>query len=544
MSRRSAAAAAAAFAMRPRKVRHDVHHDVKQQQQKQQLRARRAQQQQDAALLLCTHRRSNSNNSNNSAGRTTLTGGATIVTTRVAALLLLVLLLSLQLGTVHSQFADNVVDDSCRICQNGQSVPDGSLKPDEAGGSTCAELEAEAMDSPYYPCPVYHYFGALCGCPEQVPPRDACNLCQDGAGTITKPDLIADADTGQTCDSMALEAAFVSEETLGYSCSYYYMFGNKCGCTTNVPPEFSCGMLCDDGTPVPNPTAVAVDGRQCSVVEAETLYNPYELSCDPGQISYDGLLCGCDNGPPSTACGPLCGLGSVLPNPDQLVLNYASCSELDDIATWDTQSDCEIYDLYAALCGCQAVPQPEVSCGPLCQDGTAIPEPGRIVQDQPCREYEIMSIFETQLDNCPYYDMIGELCGCNNEAPMNGCGKLCDAGQELPEPDLIVWGQTCGEWEAESVYDIHSGEFCDDTYREIKYMCKCSEVDLPDDGCGTICLDGSDVPYPDKIVYNETCEYWNLESIFDAFGVEQGYCGDYSHIGGVSEWHVDWIRLD
>ena len=68
-------------------------------------------------------------------------------------------------------------------------------------------MEAEARDGPYYPCAVYHYFGHLCGCPDQIPPEDACNICQDDGGTVTKPDVVVDADTGQTCDSMALEAA-------------------------------------------------------------------------------------------------------------------------------------------------------------------------------------------------------------------------------------------------------------------------------------------------------------------------------------------------
>lgn len=423
-----------------------------------------------------------------------------------------------------------------QLCQNGQSVPDGTFAPAEAGGSTCATLQAEAIDNPYYPCPVYHYFGALCGCPDQVPPSDACNLCQEGAGSVTRPTVVADADTGQTCESMAVEASYVSAETLGYSCSYYHMFGDKCGCTTNVPPEFSCGFLCDDNTTVPDPTALAVDGRECAVVEAESLFNPYQQSCDPGQRSYDGLLCGCDNMPPADACGSLCGPDqAAVPNPDLIVLNYAKCSELNEVAAWDTLSDCEIYDLYAALCGCDDLVEPVDNCGPLCQDGSALPDPDLIVQDQTCSEFEILSAFETQEDNCPYYDMVGALCGCPNQvSPLNGCGKLCGADEELPDPEFVVWGQTCREWEAESVYDIYSGEFCEDTYLEIQYMCKCPDVELPDDGCGQICVDGTDVPYPDRMVYNETCSYWALESIFDVFGPSEGYCGDYYHIGNVS----------
>ena len=88
MRRRSAAA----LATRPSKPHHDV----------QQQRLRRAQQQQDALRT----QKSNSN-SKNSVG---ITAGATTIT---AAAWLLVLL-SLQLGTVQSQFADNDVD-SCIV---------------------------------------------------------------------------------------------------------------------------------------------------------------------------------------------------------------------------------------------------------------------------------------------------------------------------------------------------------------------------------------------------------------------------------------------
>jgi len=440
---------------------------------------------------------------------------------------------ALLLRIVDAQFPDLDVG-SCQLCQNGQSVPDPAFEPDEAGGSTCGELEAEARDGPYYPCPVYYYFGHLCGCQNQTPPNNACKICQDSGGTVAMPDVIVDADTGQTCDSMALEAAFISEETLGYSCGYYHQFGNMCGCSNVPPAEVSCGAMCDDGTAVPNPNDTASDGRLCSVVEAEYLYNPYEVACDAGQISYDGLLCGCSNKPPEGVCGALCGPDTdVVPEPDKVVLNYATCSELNDVATWDSVSNCQVYDLYSALCGCENVemPPPETTCQTLCQDGSSIPNPDLIVQDQSCSEYETMAKFETQLENCGYYDMLGALCGCDNEAPTDGCGKLCGDDEALPNPELEVWGQTCREWEAESTFDVYSGEFCEDTYREVKYLCGCDDVDLPTDGCGPICSDGSSLPDPDLIVYNETCSYWNLESIFDVYGVQEDYCGDYVHVG-------------
>lgn len=432
---------------------------------------------------------------------------------------------------VDAQFGIDV--GSCQLCQNGQSVPDPAFIPDETGGSSCGELEAEARDGPYYPCPVYSYFGHVCGCPDQTPPNDACNICQDGAGTVTMPDVIVDADTGQTCDSMALEAAFISEETLGYSCSYYHQFGNMCGCSNVPPAEVSCGTMCDDGMSVPNPNDTASDGRLCSVVEAEYLYNPYEVACDAGQISYDGLLCGCKNEPPEGVCGGLCGPDGDIPEPDKVVLNYATCSELNDIAAWDTVSDCQVYDLYSALCGCENVemPPPETTCQSLCQDGSPVPYPDLIVQDQSCSEYEIMARFETQEENCGYYDMLGAQCGCDNVAPTGGCGKLCGDEQALPNPDLKVWGQTCQEWEAESSFDVYSGELCEDTYREVKYLCGCENVDLPTGGCGPICSDGSSPPDPDFMVYNETCSFWNLESMFDVYGVQEDYCGDYAHVG-------------
>ena len=412
-------------------------------------------------------------------------------------------------------------------------MPDPSFTPDEAGGSTCGELEAEAMNGPYYPCPVYNYFGHLCGCPDQIPPEDACKICQDGAGMVTMPDAIDDANTGQTCDSLSTEAAFISELTLGYSCSYYHQFGGVCGCSNVPPADASCGAMCDDGSPAPNPNDTASDGRLCSVVEAEYLYNPYEIQCDAGQIKYDGLLCGCSNAPPEGVCGPLCGPNADVPEPDKVVLDYATCSELNEVSIWDSVSKCDTYDLYAALCGCEDVEMPpvETTCRSLCQDGSAVPNPDRIVQDQSCSEYEIMARFETQVANCGYYDMLGALCGCDNAPPPDSCGSLCGDDQPLPNPDLEVFGQTCLEWEAESTFDVYSGEFCEDTYREVKYVCGCDDVELPTDGCGPICSDGASPPEPDLIVYNETCAYWNLESIFDAYAVDEDYCGDYAHVG-------------
>ena len=49
---------------------------------------------------------------------------------------------------------------------------------------------------------------------------------------------------------------------------------------------------------------------------------------------------------------------SDVPEPDKVVLNYATCSELNEVATWDSLSECDTYDLYAALCGCENVTFP------------------------------------------------------------------------------------------------------------------------------------------------------------------------------------------
>ena len=430
-------------------------------------------------------------------------------------------------------------DSSCQICQNGLSVPNPSLSPPEVGGATCAELSEEAQISPFYPCSTYHYFGALCGCEGQTPPEGACRLCQDDDGTgdsIADPDLVVDRLTGKTCGAAELEALYVSENSLGFSCSYYHMLGSKCGCRSNsVPPDNSCGTsLCDDGSPVPNPNDFVSVGRSCADVELEAFFNPYDQPCNRAKMVVDGRICGCDNDPPKDgSCGRLCGENAALPDPTQMVDDVWTCAEIEELSIWDTSGECSMYRIDAEICGCVGVERPEGSCGSLCEDGSELPDPDLVIFDTTCGEYEITA--QHQVGNCDYVGFFGAKCGCNNAPPGNGCPALCGPDHALPDQDKIVWGQSCRDWELEALYDAYSRDegICAEAYSEIAYLCGCSDVDLPDPGssCGPLCTDGSDVPFLDRVVYNETCGYWAIESIFDQFAVEEDYCSDYHHIG-------------
>ncbi len=259
------------------------------------------------------------------------------------------------------------------------------------------------------------------------------------------------------------------------------------------------------------------------------------------------------NSSSSDTCGPLCGEGNEVPNPDLMVLGK-TCRQYDEDSTnivAPSDSCLPTYSVAAYGCGCPSSLETAESssvCGKLCSDGIAMPDPELEVKDYKlnsytCRDWETLSLFESNSDECPLYNAIGHLCGCaSNEPHPDSCGPLCERGEALstgvdidfggdllesivtPNPPQ-VWGVTCSDWNTfssflPSWYNNEKGETCGEFYESIAYGCACPgtrQFAMSECGplcqelrkCKPLCEDGSALPEESKeLVKYSTCEDW------------------------------------
>lgn len=93
----------------------------------------------------------------------------------------------------------------------------------------------------------------------------------------------------------------------------------------------------------------------------------------------------------------------------------------------------------------------------------------------------------------------------------NVCGSLCGTeegivvdGLGVPNPDFKVFGSTCTDWEFNSTTlpkPMEGEGTCAETYDPAAYGCGCESAKAPEteNGCGTLCSDGSEIPNPDQL---------------------------------------------
>ena len=97
----------------------------------------------------------------------------------------------------------------------------------------------------------------------------------------------------------------------------------------------------------------------------------------------------------------------------------------------------------------------------------------------------------------------------NTNQKKNVCGSLCGTeegivveGLGVPNPDFKVFGSTCADWEFNSTTLPKPKEgqgTCAEKYDPAAYGCGCESAEAPENGCGTLCSDGSELPNPDQL---------------------------------------------
>ena len=341
------------------------------------------------------------------------------------------------------------------LCQDGKELlePELLVRAINNVEMTCADWELKSMfDTDQNECVNYNTVGVMCGCKNNDPHPDACGpLCTNGDSPIPIVHLVY----GNTCRdwnimSMNLPKWYhnVKEE----ECSEYFQdIAYGCGCPgVQLPPDTcnticqdrrKCKRICEDGSPVPDLDFISRD-VSCQGWEYHARMEFWPQVCPLYHMV--GAECGCDNTPPVDACGPLCGAGTNVPNPDKEVLGK-TCAEWDSTSSFlfpgygqnkegasGLFTDCDEYFSKASYgCDCPGLEPPSNGCGKLCVDGSSPPDLSLVVGDRSCADLELTSLFETNPEECSRYRMLGDLCGCEDNTSHPSNGKACFSHESL-----------------------------------------------------------------------------------------------------------------
>ncbi len=327
----------------------------------------------------------------------------------------------------------------------------------------------------------------------------------------------------------------------------YAAAASGCGCPDVEPPQNGCGKLClDPSELLPDPQLVVKDINNdefsCQDWQLKSMFDTNPQEC----VNYNaiGVLCGCkSNEMHPDACGGICSTGEDYFHTHGHIWDTA-CASWDTFSRYlpiwynnDGDETCEeYYSDVAHGCACPVLSDVEPECGtlcqqrrtcdPICQAGKVqVPDPDLLVRRESCQAWELHSRLEVHEFVCPFYNMVGAQCGCEeNEPAPDACGPLC-GGASLPDPDKEVYGQTCESWNFMSTYlspaygseptDNLNIKSCEEHFLGIAYACGCPDIEPPTEGCGTLCGDGQALPLPTKTVNARTCQDLELMSLFE-----------------------------
>eukprot|EP00571_Detonula_confervacea_P005641 CAMPEP_0172321060 /NCGR_PEP_ID=MMETSP1058-20130122/42145_1 /TAXON_ID=83371 /ORGANISM="Detonula confervacea, Strain CCMP 353" /LENGTH=937 /DNA_ID=CAMNT_0013036459 /DNA_START=47 /DNA_END=2860 /DNA_ORIENTATION=+ len=369
---------------------------------------------------------------------------------------------------------------------------------------------------------------------------------------------------GHSCQAWDFNSTFLpSPEGRNGTCDDVYQAASYgCGCpSVELPSSRGCGVLCQDGSPLPDPDLMVKDINNkklsCKDWELKAQFDTNANEC----VNYNaiGALCGCSkNEPHPDACGPLCPDGADTIHHENHQVWDTSCKDWNAMSTflpiwynnYNSLETCEEY--YQDVrhgCACPGIPDASLKCGtlcqerrtckPICQDGSDVPNPDALVRRETCRGWELHSRLEVHEKICPFYEMAGAQCGCENTPPPDACGPLCGLGGSLPDPEREVQGESCESWDYRSTFlsdqygkDDDGGggimNSCSEYFSGVAYGCGCPGSEPPPTGCGMLCADGSSVPDPTAVVNAKTCRDLEILSLFET---DSRQCSRYEIFG-------------
>jgi hypothetical protein len=184
------------------------------------------------------------------------------------------------------------------------------------------------------------------------------------------------------------------------------------------------------------------------------------------------------------------------------VLGILTCNTVAELLLEETAEDCVEFQQYgfASVCGC-----PGIEAGPcpgLCPDGSEIGLPDfalPVGEGITCSFFDLLAKGTSNETVCASYQQIGvAYCDCSGFVPA--CSGICPDGQSPPDPNLNIFGLSCGELDAFSKFIANETE-CGEAQQQIGAPCGCAGLKPR---CSGICSNGQPPPNPSATIFGES----------------------------------------
>ena len=204
---------------------------------------------------------------------------------------------------------------------------------------------------------------------------------------------------------------------------------------------------------------------------------------------YGPFVCGCP-GAEAGSCSGLCPDGSPLPNPDAAVPDFlfdgVTCGDIDLFAK-ATSNDTEcsgIRQTFSYWCGCTGSNAP--SCSGVCANGMPVPNPDLTLGGDTCGDLDFQATLIENEELCSdIQQTYGYLCGCSG-SNATLCSGVCANGMPVPHTDLTFGDTTCRDLDFQATFSENE-ELCSELQQVYGPACGCADM------C-TVCPGGNVVP--------------------------------------------------
>ncbi|CAB9510685.1 expressed unknown protein [Seminavis robusta] len=193
-------------------------------------------------------------------------------------------------------------DTLCRLCQDGSPIPDPSLWPDGYDGN-CGALQIDAAWNLWSTfdadedtkgkeastCDYYHLAGTHCGCPDNVPPADGCQLCLDGSPPLIPDKAVTPGNAAEaTCEAFSFYTQFMHTQGTEDCTKHQSVVGSYCGCSSTPSSQRVCdycppGLVTREGI-VPKVDFKAGNRlfyfRDAACIKVAMLAEEFDFPCD------------------------------------------------------------------------------------------------------------------------------------------------------------------------------------------------------------------------------------------------------------------------
>ena len=205
----------------------------------------------------------------------------------------------------------------CELCQDSSPIPEPDLWLDGYDGN-CGSMAVDAQWNLWHTfdkevqkqnednnnmlptCDYYHHVGSLCGCKNNRPPTEGCNLCVDGNRPSLEEKSVTPGNAGEeTCRTYSHLTKYLYQEGTEECQKAQSIVGSYCGCSETPQDAPTCDM-CPSGLVMSDTMAPDIqleEGnrvfyfKDAACIKIAMLASEFDFSCQSVPEEYVDACC-------------------------------------------------------------------------------------------------------------------------------------------------------------------------------------------------------------------------------------------------------------